>query len=154
MLIAFPLLELALLIKLVQLIGLGLTCTIIFLTAMLGMTILYLHGFGTLSRAVAAATRQEPVLEPIGDSVWLMLAGVLLLGPGLITDSLGLLLLIRPLRRSVARISLARILDAAHQRSDKVSPARTAPLDGPVIDGEFVRLEETTVDPNDAKSQH
>jgi UPF0716 protein FxsA len=154
MLIAFPLLELALLIKLVQLIGLGLTCTLIFLTAMLGMAILYLHGFGALSRAVAAATRQELALEPVGDSVWLMLAGVLLLGPGLITDSLGLLLLIRPLRRSVARFSLARILDAAHQRSNKASSSHTAPLDGPIIDGEFVRLDETTVDPHAASSQH
>jgi UPF0716 protein FxsA len=154
MLIAFPLLELALLIKLVQLIGFGLTCTIIILTAMLGIAILYVHGFGALSRAVAAARHREPTLGPLGDSVWLMLAGVLLLAPGLITDSLGLLLLIRPLRRSVARFSLERILDIARQRSDRTSSAHAVPMDGPIIDGEFVRLDETTVDPHAATSQH
>jgi UPF0716 protein FxsA len=155
MLIAFPLLELALLIKLVQLIGFGLTCTVIFLTAMLGIAILYLHGFGALSRAVAAAMRRELALEPLGDSVWLMLAGMLLLAPGLITDTLGLLLLMRPLRRSVANFTRGRILRAARQPGDGTSPAHTAPpTDGPIIDGEFVRLDETTVDRHTVSSRH
>ena len=44
-----------------------------------------------------------PLCKPTAPAASLLLAGILLLIPGFITDALGLLLLLAPLRRALAR---------------------------------------------------
>ena len=109
MMLAVPLLELALLIKLGQAIGFWSTVAIIFLTAGIGIAIVNAQGFAAFRRASESVAKGQPPVEPVIDGFMLMLAGGLLIAPGLLTDIAGLLLLIPPVRRLVAKWGLKRM---------------------------------------------
>jgi UPF0716 protein FxsA len=90
------------------------------------------------------------------DGLFLMLAGVLLLTPGLITDFFALLLLVPALRRAIARWSVHRLMRHADVRVEVYGDGSRAgaersrppgPGDGPIIEGEFERLGEERRDP-------
>jgi len=92
------------------------------------------------------------------DGVFLLIAGALLLTPGLITDVAALLLLVPPLRRAVGRWSVrwllreARVHVEVHAGTAQPGPeARRRPPagagEGPIIEGEFERLGESPTEP-------
>ena len=155
--VAVPLLELALLIKLGQIIGFWSTIAIVIATAAFGTAILHHQGFAALRRAAESLNQGKPPVEPVLDGFMLMLAGILLVAPGLITDCAGLLLLIPPLRKAAAAWGLKRMLATGtirtttwrteQSRSPHDDPGRPGAAAGPVIDGEFERLDEKTQDP-------
>jgi UPF0716 protein FxsA len=151
--IAFPFVELALLIRAGQLIGLWPTLAIVATTAAAGAMILHGQGRAMMHRAIEALEQGRPPVEPLVDGVFLVLAGVLLVAPGLITDTLGLLLLIPPVRRLVAGWSFnllggatdvrVEVFARDQQRRQPTDGPSAEPFDGgPVIEGEFERLEE------------
>lgn len=167
-LVAVPLLELALLIKMGQWIGFWPTILVIILTAGCGATILYSQGFAAARRGAESMSSGRIPIGPVIDGFMLMVAGLLLLAPGLITDAAGILLLIPPLRRWIGAAGFRRMMAAgtfqasiftSERRSGPTSgPAepgtgkdefarRPAPNKGPVIDGEFERIDEKTKDP-------
>src|SRR5262249_35992693 len=92
--LALPLLELALMIKVGQWIGFWDTVLLLAAMALAGGLILREQGLAALTRALAAVRDGRPPIEPVVDSMFLMLAGMLLLVPGFLTDIAGLLLLI------------------------------------------------------------
>lgn len=153
-LIAIPLLELALLIKLGQSIGVFATFAVLLISAGAGLMIMQAQGFAALGRASQSMREGKPPVEPVVDSFMLMLAGGLLLVPGLITDVVGLLLLIPPVRHLVAAWGLRRLFSSAevHVATWSTTSERTTrPSDdrpgrgasgGTVIEGEFERLDE------------
>jgi UPF0716 protein FxsA len=159
--VAVPLLELALLIKLGQWIGFWPTVAIVILTAGLGTAILHTQGFAALRRAAETINQGKPPVEPVFDGFMLMLAGMLLLAPGLITDAFGLLLLIPPVRKFVGRWGLRKAMAAGDVHvttwTTGTNDGRSAHREttrnrgpggpGPVIDGEFERLDEKTQEP-------
>jgi UPF0716 protein FxsA len=161
--VAVPLLELALLIKLGQWIGLWPTFAVIFLTAGLGLAILQQQGFKAFRLAAETMARGEPPVAAAIDGFMLMLAAGLLIAPGLITDAAGLLLLIPPVRRSAAAWGLKRMMASGtfttrtwrttHRGETAEKAGRPFPDPsqsggpGPVIEGEFERLDEKTQDP-------
>ena len=83
------------------------------------------------------------------DGVCLLVAGAFLLTPGLITDTAGFLLLVPALRGRLARWAFEKLRThgsihvTTFGRGD--APAddvhRGAPGEGPVIDGEYVRVD-------------
>jgi UPF0716 protein FxsA len=107
--VAVPLLELALLIKVGQSIGFWPTMAIIVLTAGLGVAVMQSHGIKTMQRLQAALADDKTPVPSVVDGTFVMFAGLLLISPGLITDVLGLLLLIPPLRRAVGTWSVERL---------------------------------------------
>ncbi|MGE3708421.1 MAG: FxsA family protein [Hyphomicrobiaceae bacterium] len=127
--LALPFVELALLIKVGQLIGFWWTMLIILGTAVGGGLIVHEQGFSTLRRAQAAVSEGRLPVEPVIDGVFLMFAGGLLVAPGLITDTLGALLLIPPLRRWIARWLFHQLLHNAEVH------VRTSTYDGRGPDG-------------------
>lgn len=153
--VAVPLLELALLIKLGQLIGFWATIAIIFLTAGIGIAILNTQGLAAFRRAMDSVSQGKPPVEPALDGFMLMMAGGLLLAPGLITDVAGLLLLIPPLRRAVAKWGLKKMMATGSihvgtwQRTETYerAPPERGRAGGTVIEGEFERIDEKKVDP-------
>lgn len=160
---ALPLIELAILIKVGGLIGIWWTMAIIFATALAGSAVLYDQGFAVMRRTHAAVSRGEPPIGPMVDGVFLAVAGMLLILPGFICDVLGLLLLIPPLRRWAARAFFTSILGSADVEFEMRTSTRTHPRQtprhgdahqgdkgarGPVIEGEFERLDERSIDPN------
>jgi UPF0716 protein FxsA len=151
--IVFPLVELALLIRAGQLIGVWPTLGIVVITAAIGGIILHQQGYSTMSRAVQAVEEGEPPVEPVVDGAFLVLAGALLIAPGLITDAVGFLLLISPVRRVVGQWCLntllaspnvhVRVFTRRGQRRRAGDAWSSKPGEaGPVIEGEFEELDE------------
>ena len=96
-----PLLELYLLIEVGGEIGAVPTIALSLLTAAIGGWLVRVQGFSVLFRAQSQmANRELPALELV-EGVVLLLVGVALLLPGFITDAIGFLLLIPPLRKAL-----------------------------------------------------
>ena len=94
-----PLVELYLLIEVGSVIGALPTIALSLFTAALGGGLVRMQGFAVLFRAQSAlAAREVPAIELL-EGALLLLAGLALLLPGFITDAIGFLLLIAPLRR-------------------------------------------------------
>ncbi|WP_025769627.1 FxsA family protein [Thioalkalivibrio sp. HK1] len=101
LLIGFPLIEIALLIEVGGSLGVFPTIALVVLTAVVGAMLVRAQGFATLRRARRSMDAGElPAIEMI-ESVFLLLAGALLLAPGFVTDALGFLCLIPPLRQAL-----------------------------------------------------
>jgi len=153
-LIAVPVLELALLIKIGQWIGVWATAALVVTTAFTGILIISQQSFTVMRQTLEAVSEGRPPVVQVLDSLFLMVAGALLLTPGLMTDALALLLLVPPVRRAVARWSIGQLLQHAqvdidgdgrrpHDGPEERRRPGTA-RDGPVIEGEFERLGETS----------
>ena len=160
LLTVLPLLEIALLVKFGQAFGVWLTIAEVIGSAMLGFAVLQRQGFTMMMRTQEAMMRGEPPVGAMLDGGMMVMAGTLLIIPGLITDVMGLLLLIPPVRHLVAGRMLAGMFGTATVRVDtyeqgtrrepKHEPGpREGQRDGggPVIEGDFQRLDERTVDP-------
>lgn len=96
--IAVPLIEIAVFIQVGGLIGLWPTIALVLVTAVVGTSLLRAQGLATLSRAQASMQRGEMPLREVFDGACLLVAGVLLLTPGFVTDAMGLLLFLPPVR--------------------------------------------------------
>lgn len=131
-----PVLEIYLLIKVGGWIGALPTVFLVVFAAVLGVLLLRQQGFAALQRVQAALAKgQIPAMELL-EGMLLTLGGVLLLIPGLITDTLGFLLLTPPLRRWLIR----RVLDRHFLNRRRPPGAAHPPSDGPVtLEGEFKR---------------
>jgi UPF0716 protein FxsA len=97
------------------------------------------RAFQRLSRTLQAQQRGEPAPEEQGGSGLLIVAGLLLILPGAISDVLGLLLLLPPVRGAVGRLVERRVRAAVPGWSDPFQRARMHRPDGKVVPGEVVR---------------
>ncbi len=96
-----PLVELYFLIEVGSRIGALPTIGLSIFTAALGGALVRMQGFSVLYRVQTALARGEvPALE-VMEGAMLLVVGLALLLPGFITDAVGFLLLIPPLRRAV-----------------------------------------------------
>ena len=161
-LVAVPLIELAVLIKIGQSIGFWWTVLLVFASAIVGMWILQIQGFAAMRRTLESLSAGKPPIAPAVDGMFLMLAGGLFMVPGLLTDVAGALLLVPQLRRGFAAWCVRRFLNSSRvrttvfkqkagengPRSDERDREHRAPPpgEGPIIDGEFERIGEKTVD--------
>lgn len=116
--IAFPLLELYLLIKVGGMIGVLPTIGLCILTAVLGAALLRLQGLQTLADIQSRLERREmPAAELLSGTI-LLLSGALLLTPGFVTDCIGFLCLVPALREKLAGRLLLRLLKERMRNGD------------------------------------
>lgn len=108
--VAMPFVELALLIYLGQQLGFWPTIAIVLVTALIGAFVLQQQGLQTMRRISQSMASGEPPIEPVVDGFFLAIAGAFLLTPGVVTDAIGLSLLVPPVRRALARWGFARLL--------------------------------------------
>jgi UPF0716 protein FxsA len=139
LLLLWPLIEIALFVTVGGAIGLWLTLLVVLGTGVLGVALLRRQGLRTADRLRAEMGRMRDPVGTAGHGALLALAAILLILPGFLTDFLGLLLLIAPLRTALIA-QMVRRMGVASMRSDQ--PARRS--DGIVIDGEFVEIEPDT----------
>ncbi len=154
--IVAPLMELAVLIELGRQIGFWWTILIVVATAVVGTAILQQQGLETMARINRAMAAGIPPVEPVVEGFFLLIAGAFLITPGIITDTIGFVLLVPAFRRHVAGRALTAFLahgtvDVRTQTSESAGPGpggtqrpRNGPGSGPVIDGEFERVDENT----------
>ena len=145
--IAVPILEIAVLIKAGAVIGIGPTLACVIATAVIGTILIRIQGFVVLGEARQKLARDEVPVDSAIHGLFLLIAGMLLLTPGFITDFIGFILLIAPVRLSLARW-LWRRFSASGRGTIIVSAGRRSgsPRDGPIIEGSVIE------DPNIGKS--
>jgi UPF0716 protein FxsA len=117
-----PLVELALLIQLGRVIGLAATIAIVLLTGVIGATLARWQGLVTLRRVQTEMAEGRVPTDALVDGLLILVAGAMLFTPGLITDTIGCLLLIPPTRTAVRRA----LVEALRRR---VQPGRPVVLD-------------------------
>ena len=104
-LLALPLAELAAFIAVAAMIGLAWALALVLAGSLTGMLVLRHAGGNHIARVrVALGDGGATALHADSDGFLILLAGILLLIPGFITDVLGLALLVAPLRRALARV--------------------------------------------------
>lgn len=109
-----PILEMWLLIEVGSAIGALPTIACVVLTAMIGAALLRQQGVSTLLRARQRLDHGELPAREMLEGMLLAVGGVLLLTPGFITDALGLVFLLRPLRNALIDAVLRRGLVQVH----------------------------------------
>lgn len=158
--IAYPLIELAVLLWVGRQIGVAATLAIVIGSAILGLITVQRQGFSIVTRAQNALARGEAPVLPVAEGAFLFIAGILLILPGLIGDAVGLLLLIPPVRKAVAAWSLGRFATASitrirvfRQNASRGDPTHRngrptgSEKLGPIIDGEYKRLDDSDDEP-------
>lgn len=98
-----PLIELWLLFKLSGLFGFWTTVAVVLLTGMVGAALARWQGWLTLFRIQTDLRAGKMPAKAMGDGVLILVAGVLLITPGVITDIVGLSLLLPPVRIGVRK---------------------------------------------------
>lgn len=97
-----PVIELAILIKLGSHIGVGNTILIVIVTGVVGASLAKYQGLKTLYKVQQKLSVGQLPAGHILDAFLILAAGLLLLTPGLITDTIGFLILI-PFTRSLIK---------------------------------------------------
>jgi UPF0716 protein FxsA len=100
--IVVPILEMLVLIEVGSVLGSVPTVALVFLTAIIGVTMLRHQGLSTLFSFNQKINSGEIPAEELLSAVMLLLAGAFLLTPGFVTDSVGFLLLMPPFRKAFA----------------------------------------------------
>lgn len=138
-LLAWPLVEIGLFVEVGSRLGLWGTLGEVLLTLALGGMVL--RSQGERAQANLRATMQgigNPAV-PLAHEALILLAGLLLMLPGFLTDALGLLLLLAPVRGlAIARLKRRVVVQGYDMRQP-----RRADEDGPgtVIEGDFLEID-------------
>ncbi len=93
--------EIVVFVKVGERVGAFGVAALTFLSAIVGLAIVRHQGLKLLDRAYRVLAVGELPVAALGEGTLLALAGLFLLVPGLVTDTLGALLLIPPLRRII-----------------------------------------------------
>jgi len=154
-----PILEIALLINIGEQIGGWNTVAIVIFTAFVGAYLVRREGISTLMQAQQKMQTGAMPGQEMAEGLLLVIAGVLLVTPGFITDGLGFLLsfpLTRPLiAKSVMKQITVGVMNgqnqshnagfhyhSSHSQTKNQSQWQQASTDEDVIEGEYVNQEE------------
>ena len=143
--IVLPLLDLWLLFTLADgLVRFGVTVGLVVATGIVGASLAKRQGLAAWKNFNAELGRGALPADAMLDGVLILLAGAVLITPGLITDAIGLALLVPPLRRVVRRRLIARLASKIQVQSvaSPHFPGTDDPNPPPaatVIDAEFHR---------------
>ncbi len=99
LIIAIPVIEIYLFIKIGSQIGALTTISLIFFTAFVGVLYARYEGFNTLKSAMSQMIKNELPIYEIVSGAALAFAAFLLILPGFATDTLGLLIIFPPTRK-------------------------------------------------------
>ena len=149
LLIGVPILEISIFISVGTVIGLGPTLIMVVGTALIGALLVKKQGLTTLLRAQKSLSNNQLPVQEFFDGLFFIIAGFLLITPGLVTDGIGLLLFLPHFRMFLKKI-LANVL-VARTNTDgytKTKNKNSGKPTSPIIDGEF-----ETIDPSKTRKQ-
>lgn len=115
--VLLPLIELALLIQIGQWIGLGWTLALVVATGFLGATLARRQGFRAWVAIQAELRAGRMPARELMDGLLVLIGGIVLLTPGILTDLAGFALLV-PATRAAVKRSLRRRFERAVERGD------------------------------------
>lgn len=108
-----PILEIAAFVVVGSHIGVLATVALVVATSVMGAALLRIQGLGTLARIRAQVDRGTVPDRELAHGAMILVAGLLLLMPGFLTDAVGLLLFVPPVRDAAWRLLRARIVVVA-----------------------------------------
>lgn len=130
-LLAIPVAEISVFILVGSEIGVLPTIGLVFLTAVIGSMLLRHQGLSIMGRVRSEMDAGRVPGAELGHGAMILVAGVLLLTPGFVTDTIGFLLFVPPVRESIWNTIRKRIAVTVAQ----TGPAGTGPRrHGPVVD--------------------
>jgi UPF0716 protein FxsA len=129
-----PLVEIYVLLEVGGAIGVLPTIAMVVLTAVIGAGLIRAQGLATLGRVQQQLERGELPAVGIIEAALLLVAGALLLTPGFVTDTIGFLILVPPLRRWAIESFLARRIVAGGMARGQHGAGKPG-----AIEGEFRR---------------
>jgi len=109
--VLMPIIELIVLFKVYQAFELGPTLAIVILTGIIGAYLARAQGMMVLRQTQQDLAEGRMPAPRLIDGVMILVAGVLLVTPGLVTDTIGFLLLVPPVRVAI-RMWMRRRLEA------------------------------------------
>ena len=109
LLLVVPIAEISAFVVIGGKIGLAATLGLILVTAVIGSVLLRWQGLGLLARISAEMQAGRVPGRDLVHGVMILVAGVLLLMPGFVTDTLGFLLFIPPVREAAWRFLKSRV---------------------------------------------
>jgi UPF0716 protein FxsA len=131
-----PLVELALLIWISQYTGLLFTISLVILTGVVGAWLAREQGLRCWLEVQRQLNAGQLPAEPLLDGLMILVAGAVLITPGVLTDAVGFALLVPPLRAMVRRYLAERF--KTRITVEPMSGFRGAPTDeNDVIDVEY-----------------
>ena len=142
--IAVPLVEMFLFLQVGQWIGTFPTIAMVVVTGFFGAWLTKTQGLRVINRFRGALAQGRIPQQEVLEGLLILVAGVLLLTPGLLTDAVGYLLLVPPVRLRVIvalrKYLVTRLRGVAPQEPlTKPTPGtRPRPIRGPVVDAEIV----------------
>ena len=140
--IGVPVLEIALFIQAGDIFGLWPTLAAIVATAIIGGALIRAQGLAAIGRARRSLDQGQAPVQEVFTGICLLLAGALLMTPGFLTDSIGFLLLVPPVRRSLGQWLMRALMYGRNSRmwvngEEIVTPGRqrdAAPRDAIDVD--------------------
>jgi len=96
-----PIIEIYILIKIGSILGAFVSISLVILTGILGAYLARLQGLNTFLRIQRSLTEGKLPSGELLDAVLILVAGILLLTPGFLTDSIGFILLIQTTRNLI-----------------------------------------------------
>lgn len=133
LLLALPLLEIAGFVVVGSEIGVLPTIGLVLLSAVVGSMLLRVQGFGVMSRVRAEMEAGRDPSKELAHGAMVVLAGILLVIPGFITDIFGILLFLPPVRELAWRFLSKRIRVSSEfggfSRRSSPNGAKTIDLD-------------------------
>ena len=137
-----PIVELAVIVQVAGSTGVMNTIGLLVLVSLVGAWLVRREGLGILRRAQAELAEGRMPGRELVDGLLVLLAGALMLTPGFVTDTVGLALLLPPVRavlRMVATRRLSRSVDTGRTRwtfgmRSGDGGFTTGPADGPILD--------------------
>ncbi len=113
--VVLPAVELGLLIEVGSRIGTAATLLLIVVTGIVGASLARRQGLGVISRVQRETAEGRMPAGTLVDGVIILLAGALLVTPGILTDAFGFLCLVPAFRRRVKREAIRRFERAVQE---------------------------------------
>ena len=138
-LVALPIVEIALFIVVGGAIGVLPTISLVILAAVFGMMLIRRQGVRALGQLQTSLEAGGDPRGPLAHGAMTVLAGVLLIIPGFLTDAIGLALLVPAVRRFLIRLGVSQ---ATVRATGFVRTRQPQPQAPDVIDVDFEVVEE------------
>lgn len=140
--IALPIVEIVVLIKVGAAIGALNTIGLLVLSALIGTALVRAQGTATLGRVQDSLARDIFPAKAMFDGICLLVAGFLFLVPGFVSDAIGLLLILPPVRTLLRRLIWQRLSHGGETRvwinGEEVTPGPRGPAGpGQTIEGDW-----------------
>lgn len=146
--ILVPIIEMTVLIQVGSEIGSLATVGLVFLTAIVGVSLIRKQGLETSLKAQEKMRRGELPASEVAEGVMLLFAGLCLLIPGFVTDAIGGLLLIPMLRKLFAAGLVVKLMSSVMARGTqwRSHGYYESSKEGDIIEGEYANEDNDLID--------